>query len=163
MKSFLSAVLAAAFAAAVVAAVSVAGGGTNTGPRSVTLHLVEKDQAFGFVDNAPTSGKAHVASAGDMFAFSANMLTTSGKRAGTLNAYCIVTRGGKNEWSQCNGTFGLAGGQIYATAAMHGEQSVTHVGIIGGTGAYAGARGEIVSVQPPNGNTGHDTFHLLLP
>ena len=55
-KSFVLAVLAAAVSAAVVAAVSFAAGGGSTSP-VVTLHLIEKDQSFHFVDNPPVGGQ----------------------------------------------------------------------------------------------------------
>ena len=160
-KSFLFAVLAAAVSAAVVAAVSFAASDGST-TKTVTFKLTEKGQVFNYVDNPPTS-KGHVASAGDMFVFSSELLTPGGKRAGHLDAYCVVTRGGKGEVSECTGTFSLAGGQLHGIVNNKGEQNVTKVGILGGTGAYQGAQGTIVSVSRPNSNISHDTVTLQLP
>ncbi len=162
-KSLVFAVLAAAVSAAAVAAVSLAAGG-GASARSVTFHLVEKGQAFHFVDNPPSGAATQTASLGDMFVFTSNLFTTGGKRAGVLGAYCVITAGGKEERSECTGSFSLAGGQLHAIVALRGEPRVTKIGIIGGTGAYEGARGSIVSVtRKSNDNISDDTVHLLLP
>ncbi|HKP19678.1 MAG TPA: hypothetical protein VJT84_14475 [Gaiellaceae bacterium] len=161
--SFVVAVLAAAVAAAAVAAVSFAAGGSQSAT-GITLHLVEKDQAFHYVDNPPVSTpQEHFASQGDVFVFTANLFTQGGKRAGTLNAYCVVTQGGNPETSTCTGTFGLAGGQLAAMASMRGEGGTSKIAVVGGTGAYEGAKGSAVSISKPNGNTSRDTIHLILP
>ena len=117
-KSLVFAVLAAAVSAAAVAAVSLAAGG-GASPRSVTFHLVEKGQAFHFVDNPPSGAATQTASLGDMFVFTSNLFTTSGKRAGVLGAYCVITAGGKQERSECTGSFSLAGGQLHAIVARY--------------------------------------------
>ena len=160
-KSFLFAVLAAAVSAAVVAAVSFAADNGSTS-KTVTFKLTEKSQVFNYVDNPPTS-KGHVSSPGDMYVFSSELLTPGGKRAGRLDAYCVVTQGGKGEVSECNGTFSLAGGQLHGVVNQKGEPNVTKVGIIGGTGAYQGAQGTVVSVSKPDSNISHDTVTLQLP
>jgi len=162
-KSLGFTVLAGAVAAAVVAAVSFAAGGSNSA-RTVTFHLVEKGQAFHYVDVPPTSTpQQQIASQGDMFVIASNLFTRSGKRAGKLDAYCVITRGGKVDTTVCTGTFRLAGGQLDAIVTMRGEQNVTRIGIIGGTGVYEGARGSIVSVGTVNGNISRDTVQLQLP
>lgn len=106
-KSFIWTVLAAAVAAAVVAAVSFAAGGGKSSS-GITMHLIEKDQAFHYVDNPPVSTpQEHFAS--------------------------------------------------------QGEGGTSKIAIVGGTGAYEGAKGSAVSVSKPNGNTSRDTIHLILP
>jgi hypothetical protein len=162
--SFVLAVLAAAVAAVVVAAVSFAAGGGSSARKSVTFHLVEKGEGFHFVDNPPTAApNEHIASQGDEIVFAANLFTLGGKRAGSLNAYCVVTRGGNSQTDECTGSFGLAGGQLAGIVSQRGEQNVTRIAIVGGTGAYEGASGTVVSVSSPNSNISHDTVHLLLP
>lgn len=159
--SFLAAAFAAVVSAAVVAAVALAAGGGSTS-KAVTFKLTEKTQAFNYVDNPPTS-KGHVSSTGDLFVFSSDLLTPAGKHAGELNAYCVVTRGGKHEVSECTGTFSLAGGELHGIVTLNGEQNTTKIGIVGGSGVYAGAHGTVVSVSTPQGRISHDTVTLQLP
>src|SRR5262245_27214484 len=99
----------AALAAVALCVAGVAGAAKQT--PGITFHLVEKDEAFNFVDNKPTSTK-HAASIGDMFAFTSSLWTLAHKRAGSLQASCVVTTGGKHPVFECTGTFSLAGGQL---------------------------------------------------
>jgi hypothetical protein len=161
-KSFVLAVLAAAVSAASVAAVSFAAGG-GTSRKSITLHLIEKDQGFHYVDNPPVSTpQEQQSSQGDEFVFAANLFTTAGKRAGSLDAYCVVTRGGSRDSTVCSGTFALAGGQLQGMVAQRGDSNVIRIAIVGGTGAYEGAKGSIVSVTKDDSNISRDTVHILL-
>jgi hypothetical protein len=129
----------------------------------VTLHLVEKDSAFHFVDNPPLGMKAGP-SAGDVFVFTANLLTRSGKHAGMLHATCTVNTGGKHPVSTCLGTFGFQGGQLQAQTTITDGAKADHIAIVGGTGVYVGASGEVTSVsRGQNSPFSDDTVHLLLP
>ena len=132
------------------------------GSRVTMLHLVEKDSSFHFVDNPPRGMKAGP-SAGDLFAFSAELLTRSGKHAGILHATCTVTTGGKHSVSTCLGTFGLKGGQLQAQTAITDGATADHIAIVGGTGVYVGVRGEVISVsRGQNLPFSDDTIRLLL-
>jgi hypothetical protein len=64
---------------------------------------------------------------------------------------------------QCNGTAQLADGTIALSAVSerHPDQDVDHIAIVGGTGAYKGARGTVTSTPRPAGNVTDDVFHLL--
>jgi hypothetical protein len=113
------------------------------------------------VDNKPIGGPNEPRSLGDMFAFSSALRTRANKRAGTLYATCVVATGGTRDVMQCNGTFALQGGQLSAIALMR-DQKVTHIAIVGGTGAYEGARGQVTAVsRGENSPYSDDTFHLL--
>ena len=79
-------------------------------------------------------------------------------QAGTFNAVCIATSGGVRGRLSCTGTYALAGGTLMGQALLVGEDAV-QIAIVGGTGAYAGARGYVTSVERRNGNL--DTIHLL--
>ena len=69
--------------------------------------------------------------------------------------------GGKNPALQCTGTFVLPAGTLTESALIHaGGKSVQRIAILGGTGAYEGARGSILSV-PKTQSTSIDTVHLL--
>jgi hypothetical protein len=154
-----AALLAAATTAAVASAASTKSGS------SVTLHLVEKDLGFNYVDNPPRGGQNEPPSIGDSFAFTANVLTKAGKRAGHLEATCTVTRGGKNGYGVCSGIMALAGGELaLMTETSTGTHGPDTIAIVGGTGAYEGATGSVHSVpRGPQSNYSDDTVHLILP
>jgi hypothetical protein len=149
----------------VALAAAVTTGGASASRSGITLHLVEKDVGFNFVDNPPRGGQKKPPSMGDQITFTANVLTKSGKRAGHLEAMCTITRGGKNGFGTCNGIMALAGGDL----ALMGITSIAGNGpntiaIVGGTRAYEGASGSIRSVpRGPNSNYSDDTIHLILP
>jgi hypothetical protein len=148
-----------ALAVAVGLCVVAAAGAAKT--TETTFRLVEKDEGFNFVDNKPTSTK-HVASIGDMFAFTSSLWTPGHKRAGSVNASCIVTSGGTHPIFECTGTFSLAGGQLELQATMRENDNPTQIAIVGGTGAYEGARGSVKSVsRGENSVYSDDTVHLL--
>jgi hypothetical protein len=149
MKRVLFAI-AAILAVGVVTAVSVAAV-SRSADSVTTLRLVEREQSFHFVDVPPSAGPNTPPSAGDSFVFTSTLWTRGGKRAGTLRASCVSTSGGENGTLTCYGTFGLKGGQLAAMATLRGESRTTHIAIVGGTGAYAGARGEAVSVERNGG------------
>lgn len=118
----------------------------------VTLRLVEKEQSFHFVDQPPSAGPSSGPSQGDSFVFTSSLWTPGGKRAGTLRASCVATSGGDGGTVTCYGTFGLKGGQLAAMTTLRGESRITRIAIVGGTGAYAGARGEVTSVERRGGD-----------
>jgi hypothetical protein len=159
-------VLAAAAVAAIsLCAVGIAGAAKTTS-NSITLHLIEKDGAFQFIDNKPYGGQNHPPSMGDMFVFNSTLLTKSMKRTGTLYAACVVATGGPHMLSQCTGTFTLAGGDL-ALQALVKDSSVKvpdHIVIVGGTGVYEGATGSIEArSRGDNSPYTDDTIHLVLP
>ena len=149
---------AAALAAVMLCVAGPAGAAKSSG---ITMHLVEKDVAFNFVDNKPY-GPGHTASIGDMFAFTSSLWTHASKRAGSVNASCVVTSGGKVPTFVCTGTLSLAGGQLELQATMRENVNPTYIAIVGGTGAYEGARGSIKTVsRGQNSPYSDDTVHLL--
>jgi hypothetical protein len=141
----------------------VAAAATATGSGVTTIHLVERDTAFHVVDNPPLSGENKPPSMGDVFVFTSELLTRSAKHAGTLHATCTVTSGGKRGVVTCFGTFGLKGGQLAGVATL-GQTKTDRIAIVGGTGIYAGARGEVISVsRGENSPFSDDTIRLLRP
>jgi hypothetical protein len=150
----------AALAAVTTLCVAGVAGAARQAP-GTTFRLVEKDEGFNFVDNKPTSSK-HVASIGDMFAFTSSLWTPAHKRAGSLQASCVVTSGGKHPVLECTGTFALAGGQLELQTSMRDGANPTNIAIVGGTGAYEGALGSIKAVsRGENSPYTDDTVHLL--
>jgi hypothetical protein len=158
--------LIAALAMTVVGVVAVTAGQAGS-PGERTIRLVEKGGSFTFVDNAPT-GNAHtmLISAGDFSAGAVPLDNESGKQVGSLQIVCVATVSGKEVRArfQCNGTLKLTDGTLAISAlqARHADQDVTHISVVGGTGAYEGARGSIVQTPRPSaGNTTDDAIHLL--
>jgi hypothetical protein len=133
----------AILALGVITAVGVAAVSRSSTSSATTLRLVEKEQSFHFVDVPPRSGPNSPPSQGDSFVLTSTLWTTADKRAGTLRASCVVTSGGK-------------GGSLAAMTTIRGESRTTRIAIVGGTGAYAGARGEVISVERPGEDTPSD-------
>jgi hypothetical protein len=136
-----------------------------TWSKSFTFHLVEKSVGFNFVDNPPRQGMQEPPLIGDQFAFTSDVLTRAGKHAGEIDATCVVTRGGPAGRSVCTGIMGLAGGQLslVAEAPIADVTGSTSIAIVGGTGAYEGATGQILSKsRGANSPFSDDTVHLIL-
>jgi hypothetical protein len=149
-------------ALSVVSAV-VAAAATAKDSAVTTIRLVEKEMAGRFVDNPPRGGENKPPSIGDVFAFTSELLTRSGKHAGMLYATCTVTLGGKNGVSTCFGTYALKGGQLQGMTTLVGEPRTQRIAIVGGTGIYAGVRGEVTSVNRGNSPLSDSTIRLLRP
>jgi hypothetical protein len=83
------------------------------------------------------------ASTGDMtiFAFRVHDRTRSGKRIGAGHGYCVRTE--VNRASTCTANTSLPGGRMVFAWESHDGQDVSRAAIIGGTGAYKSARGDI--------------------
>jgi hypothetical protein len=157
-------VLGATTAAAAVALVLAANGsGQVAGARTIKLFEAPTGGTFGFVDNAPkTNRKDPHASIGDILAFSNPIFDESRThRLGISSAQCIATRPGKIAAATyaCSGTFALNDGTITIAALQRGEPTTQLLAVTGGTGAYDGARGTIVSRTLKNGT--EDTITLL--
>ena len=146
------------------ASLTAAGAVSKTAARkSVTFHLVEKQVGSNFVDNPPRQGFNSPPLIGDMFAFTSELMTKSGARAGHLEATCMISRGGTNSSGPCYGLFALAGGDL-AGMALLSQSSTTHVAIVGGTGVYEGVSGTVTSVSRcDNSPYTVDTVHLIWP
>jgi hypothetical protein len=135
-----------AVAAALAAAAIGLPSATAAKPHAFTL--VEHDGGLSAVDLPPVAASETAPpSRGDLVVFTKRL---TGHRKGTLHAVCTVTRPrGSIETSvfQCEATYALSDGQI--TAATTGALSAAKLtlAITGGTGAYDGASGEIVSSE----------------
>jgi hypothetical protein len=157
-KPFLAALVVAVFASVVFATVSLAAGGSKR-TTGTTMRLIEQDQSFNFVPVGQREG--NIAKPGDLATFTNYLTTMTGKRVGRTYASCVATTGGKNPALQCTGTFVLPAGTLTGSALIQaGGKSVQRIAILGGTGAYEGARGSILSV-PKTQKTSIDTVHLL--
>jgi hypothetical protein len=156
--------VAVGFAAMLVAAASA---GAATSPRAAvkptTFHLVEIDHSFNLIDNPPKlKSRRDFVSAGDAFVFTSELRTKGGKHAGWLDVQCTFVSGGKFGVAECQGIFRLGGGSLVGAATTTMADSPTEIAILGGTGVYAGMRGQVrsVPVGGENGNRTNDTFTL---
>ena len=115
-------------------------------PPTGTLQVVLRPESFNFVDSPPKRSGDGPPSPGDASIVGYRVFDASGaKRLGRAQFVCVATdRRGQHE--QCTGTITLPGGQI----ATQGDAD--NVALVGGTGAYAGARGTA---------TGHDHPHSV--
>jgi hypothetical protein len=131
--------------------------------KSVTFHLVEKQVGFNYIDNPPVQGPNAPPLIGDELAFTSELMTKSGARAGHLEATCMITRGGVNASGPCYGVFALKGGTLAGIGLLN-QTSTTQIAIVGGTGVYAGVTGTVTSVsRGENSPYTDDTVHLIWP
>jgi len=141
--------LAAACAATFTLGLAASATAKTSKPAVTTMHLIEVQGQFHIVNDTPPkiTGPNSPFSAGDSFVFTSELRTKSGKHAGWLDASCVAITGGKSAVTGCNGVFRLAGGQLILAAAPPQSNAPTDIAIVGGTGAYAGVRGQVRSVE----------------
>lgn len=153
-------VVAVALTAAVV--ISSGSAGQQRGVRTISLFAQDSGSSFAFIDNRPLQGdpEEEPLTAGDGFAISQKLFTKEGgARAGTLDATCTAASGGRRPRLNCLGTYGLAGGTIMLQVSIVEGFESLRIAVVGGTGAYEGARGSVTSRQRKNGTI--DTIRLL--
>jgi hypothetical protein len=149
-------VLALSVAAFVMAITGVSNSDAQA-PGPQTLVLKEgKSLQEKFIDTKPLArnGKA---SLGDSFLFNSALFDPAKKRVGSLEVECAVTVAGdfeKKAVTLCDGVMHLTGGDIFLSARVPPGEDITLTGaVIGGTKAYANARGTFTSVGEPSVNT----------
>jgi hypothetical protein len=104
-------------------------------PPTGALQIVLRPQSFHLADLPPKRSGDGPPSPGDASIVTYRVFDASGaKRLGCAQFVCVaIDRRGEHE--QCSGTIALADGQI----ATQGDAD--NVAVVGGSGAYAGARG----------------------
>ncbi|MBS0613898.1 MAG: dirigent protein [Proteobacteria bacterium] len=120
-----------------------------------TLHWVERATHEHVVDIAPAGD-----SLGDLLTF-VNPLydAANDKQVGDSNGYCVRTEVGKS-W-QCTWTTHLQQGELAVSGTYADEGDSTFI-IVGGSGAFAGARGSLKVHARDAGHTTYDfTANLL--
>ena len=151
----------AAVAAVVAAVAGAAARGNAQEPGGRTITLIAREGSFHFLDNPPLQTSVEAPpSQGDMFVGSQPLFTRANRRAGTLDFHCVAATGGVRPRVHCVGTYGLRGGLITAQTVFPGRPGrVTRIAITGGTGAYEGVRGSVLSRERGTGSI--DTIRLL--
>ncbi len=150
--------------AAGACALVLAGGASAQGPTTLTLNELDKGSTFSFVDNAPMS-KAKgepSASLGDLIVFTNPLTNRAGKRVGRLYMHCtavVATQRADKAAFTCEGILGLGGGTLTVQAFLPHAGVTVYGTVTGGTGAYANARGTLVSKPTKLGAA--DTISLV--
>ena len=128
-----------------VVAVVATTGAQAPGPPTGALELIlrERDSRFEFVDNPPLRKE----SAGDMAVITGRLRAADGSARGRLQAYFLATKGGNFERAfrgQVSGTLMLPDGDIVLEGVTDDRRDQEPLAVVGGTRAYAGARGVAV-------------------
>ena len=162
--------LAAAVAAAIAAGVAVAptGGAQTPGPRTLTFLDDTNHGTQAFVDSAPKSpvrnpqsGRFRLSPGDTLYVRSPILDGEGGKRIGTAYSQFTVVKGNNfaNAVFRGHGAFRLPDGQLLADGVFRIANATNTVAVLGGTGAYEGARGSLTFTEVEHGS--QDTFHLL--
>lgn len=154
-RTSLTAVIAAAALAAAITIPSLSG--AQSPPRTITLQ--ERVQTAVGDDVAPKSKRGPImsprgrVSVGDRLVVRQAAFDASNQRIGTLYTDCAGVGPTKPLFQGaqllCTVTYKLSDGQIVAAGAA--PLSGFEVPIVGGTGAYAGARGTVETAKPAKG------------
>jgi hypothetical protein len=134
------------------------------GPTTLTFKELNKGSTFVFVDNAPLSKGAGdpSASAGDVIVFTNPLADAAGKRIGRLYSHCtavVAARRAAKAAFACEGVVVIGGGTLTFQAFLAHGGATVHGTVTGGTGAYANARGTLVSRPTKTG--ADDTITLV--
>jgi len=152
MKLKRSNLIAAGVAAALPATIAVPALTSAQSPAAVTISVQEKVRSVVTDDVAPKSRSGAV-SVGDRLVTRQSLFGTSRQPVGTLYTDCTgvgPTKPFPAATLLCSVTYTFSSGQIVASGAFKLDGSAA-IPIVGGTGAYAGARGTVKSVRPAQG------------
>jgi hypothetical protein len=142
--------LTAAATAAVLGSSAVA---QDPGPRTLTLKELDKGEKFTHIRNTKSkSGRANLQ--GDLIAFTNPVADAAGRRKGTLHVACTTTKGSRNflkSTMTCHGVIVLRDGSLTLQVTISPNVPTVTGAVTGGTGAYANARGVLVSKQTKSG------------
>jgi hypothetical protein len=141
----LAVIVTAACAAIISAAALVASSGAQQpGPPTGTLELVglDREARFKFVDAPPRRREG----AGDQFLITQRLRDTSNRRVGRVHASFAITPGSRSG-AHGSGTFIVHNGRIVVTGIIDDPGRTDTLAIVGGSGAYTGARGTLVTTE----------------
>lgn len=161
---------AAVVSGAVVAALATIGvlavSGGAQAPDEQTINLVTKNFKQKLIDAPPAERDLFEIGYGDRFVLEADVTDATGTRRGNFDVACTATKGGgKKGRIACEGAYSLKEGALYVMTVFKntGDGDVSGA-IVGGTRAYAGARGTFRTVDRPGekgGDPSDDTLTLL--
>jgi hypothetical protein len=156
-----AALLAATAAAAATAAVLLSSASAqDPATRTLSFHELDKGATFIHVRNTRTKYGASN-SLGDLIVFTNPIADASGARIGRVNAQCVTTVGSRNFMKStltCTGVVHLRDGDLMVQLNTSPGVATSTGAVTGGTGAYANARGVLVSKDTRTGSD--DTVSL---
>jgi len=171
-------VLAAVMAAVGIGLVAATGSAQNPGQgqgqgQGRTIVLYEKDEAgsFRFVDAKPFTrvsrrGPRKI-SVGDALVLGIPLFSDAAatQRAGRLRVHCLAMNASRRfdrVSYMCDGIYTLQGGTLAVSALVRVPEGAAtfRLAVVGGTGAYEGANGQVTIEDPERGNS-KDTIHLV--
>ena len=159
--------VAPAAVAAAVLVIVLASSGSAQQPGERTLTFTERDTAgtFKLIDIRPKNRRGTRnprLSIGDSFAFRGPLFDAANQsRVGEIGGTCTFLKSGTFETatSHCIASMRLADGSIAFQGFVRFGSRTTTIAVVGGTGAYEGARGSLRSTEGRRTST--DVVHLL--
>ena len=147
-----------------VCALVLGSSATAQGPKTLTFKELNRGATFAFVDNAPTSNAKGEPSAsiGDAIVFTNPLTDGAGKRVGRLFVHCtavVAARQANKAAFICEAIMVVDGGTLSVQAFLPKAGATVHGTVTGGSGAYATARGTLVSRPTKTG--ADDTITLV--
>ncbi|HEV2774213.1 MAG TPA: hypothetical protein VGV90_01345 [Solirubrobacteraceae bacterium] len=126
------------------------------------ITVQEKVQAVVQDDVAPKAKRQSV-SAGDRLITRQSVFDSDKRRIGTLYTDCTSvgpTAAFPRLTMLCTVTYKFGDGQIVAAGAARFDDNSGEVPIVGGSGAYAGARGSVKTAKPMRGYDSADVITI---
>jgi hypothetical protein len=159
----LALVLLAAGLVAAIASLAVRSSASAQNPTGRTLTFSELDRGATFIHIRNTKTKSRSAnSQGDVLAFSSPLVDAAGARIGKVQWACTTTIGARDftkSTATCHGVAALRDGTLTFQFNLSPSAATTTGAVTGGTGAYANARGVVVSKDTDAG--ADDTVTLV--
>jgi hypothetical protein len=110
------------------------------------IHLVEHESGRHVIDQ----GRPGI-SKGDRVLITSALFDRAGRKAGRADFECVATGKGARGGGLCLGVIALTGGQLTTQFAFGASGESPRQAITGGTGRYAGARGQFVIAEGRKG------------
>jgi Dirigent-like protein len=145
-------------AAGTVAAIAATNGSAQAPEgRTLTFYEQAKNSTFTLAQHKPKQQQPKI---GDHIVLGLPLYDEAGAKQGVARATCSITgRPGNGQLPMvCSGVFALPDGDI-AVLGRVVSPGVNRLAVVGGTGAYAGARGTLTSTDTSSGAT--DVLNLL--
>jgi hypothetical protein len=147
MKARLTTCVVCAIAGA--AALFATNGSADPAAPGSTFLLKFQPQLARFVDAAPKRGMSHP-TPGDVLIGASKVYDQAGARAlGHTAELCTITSGGSNFACALDVTLLLNDGTLVVSGNPHPARTPWTAAVVGGTGAYAGARGTLRVTDAP--------------
>ncbi|HEV2057817.1 MAG TPA: dirigent protein [Solirubrobacteraceae bacterium] len=154
--------ISAAGVAALSAGIAVPALTTAQTPAATVITVQEKVQTV-VQDDVPPKAKRHSVSAGDRLITRQSLFNADERRIGTLYTDCTsvsATATFPRLTLLCTVTYKLGHEQIVAVGTARFNDDASELPIVGGTGAYAGARGTIKMTKPMKGYDSADVITI---